>query len=42
MLLEGAYVYPQKAQTLGFVFKFEKADAALADLLGRTVPGRQG
>jgi uncharacterized protein len=33
MLLQGAYVAPQKALGLGFTFKFERAEAALADLL---------
>lgn len=33
MLLQGAFVYPKKAQMLGFQFAFEKPEAALADLL---------
>lgn len=33
MLLQGAYVYPKKALSLGFQFTFEKAESALADLL---------
>ena len=32
-LLEGAFVYPRRAQALGFLFRFEKAEDALADLL---------
>jgi uncharacterized protein (TIGR01777 family) len=32
-LLEGAYIYPRKAQKLGFTFRFEKAEDALEDLL---------
>lgn len=33
MLLQGAFVYPKKAQMLGFRFAFEGPEAALADLL---------
>ncbi|NTV74485.1 MAG: DUF1731 domain-containing protein, partial [Holophaga sp.] len=33
MLLEGSFVYPRKALELGFTFKFEKVEDALADLL---------
>jgi uncharacterized protein (TIGR01777 family) len=33
MLLQGAFVYPKKAQNLGFQFAFEKPEAALIDLL---------
>ncbi|MBL0209721.1 MAG: TIGR01777 family protein [Holophagaceae bacterium] len=33
-VLEGAFVYPLRAQRMGYVFKFEKAEDALADLLG--------
>jgi len=33
MLLEGAFVYPGKALELGFTFRFEKVEEALADLL---------
>ena len=33
MLLQGAYIHPKKALMLGFQFAFEKAEAALADLL---------
>ena len=32
-VLEGAFVYPTKAMKLGYTFKFEKAEDALADLL---------
>ena len=33
-VLEGAFVYPAQALKLGYAFKFEKAEDALADLLG--------
>jgi hypothetical protein len=33
MLLQGAFVYPKKAQMLGFRYAFERPEAALADLL---------
>ncbi|WP_306600520.1 TIGR01777 family oxidoreductase [Geothrix sp. 21YS21S-2] len=33
MLLEGSFVYPRKALELGFTFRFEKVEEALADLL---------
>lgn len=33
MLLEGAFVYPRKAQELGFSFRFERVEDALADLI---------
>jgi len=33
MLLEGAFVYPRKAQELGFAFRFERVEDALDDLL---------
>ena len=33
MLLQGAFVYPAKAQSLGFTFRFERVEEALADLL---------
>jgi len=33
MLLEGAFVYPRRAQALGFAFRYERIEAALADLL---------
>ena len=33
LLLDGAFVYPRKAAELGFTFRFERAEAALADLL---------
>ena len=33
MLLEGAFVYPRAAQALGFAFRYERIEAALADLL---------
>ena len=33
MLLEGSFVYPRKALELGFTFKFERVEEALADLL---------
>jgi uncharacterized protein (TIGR01777 family) len=33
LLLQGAFVYPRKAERLGFVFRFEDADSALLDLL---------
>ncbi|MDE3246863.1 MAG: TIGR01777 family oxidoreductase [Acidobacteriota bacterium] len=33
-VLEGAFVYPARALELGYTFKFEKAEDALADLLG--------
>lgn len=33
MLLEGAFVYPRKALDLGFAFRFERLEEALADLL---------
>ncbi|BDU73096.1 TIGR01777 family oxidoreductase [Mesoterricola silvestris] len=33
MLLEGAFVYPRRAQELGFAFRFERVEDALADLL---------
>jgi len=33
MLLEGSFVYPRKALELGFSFKFETVEEALADLL---------
>lgn len=33
-VLEGAFVYPARALKLGYAFKFEKAEDALADLLG--------
>jgi len=39
MLLEGAFVYPRKAERLGFQFRFPGAAQALADLLGPG-PGR--
>jgi len=32
-VLEGAFVYPRRAVKLGYSFKFEKAEDALADLL---------
>jgi len=32
-LLGGAFIYPRRAQKLGFHFRFEKAEDALADLL---------
>ncbi len=32
-VLEGAFVYPARALELGYAFRFEKAEAALADLL---------
>ncbi len=32
-VLEGAFVYPTQAMKLGYTFKFEKAEDALADLL---------
>ncbi len=32
-ILEGAFVYPKRALELGYAFKFEKAEDALADLL---------
>ena len=32
-VLEGAFVYPTRALALGYVFKFEKAEDALKDLL---------
>lgn len=32
-VLEGAFVYPERALKLGYPFKFEKAEDALADLL---------
>ena len=32
LLLDGAFVYPKKATGLGFTFRFERAEAALADL----------
>ncbi len=34
MLLSGAFVYPRRAEELGFHFKFPEAGAALRDLLG--------
>lgn len=33
-VLDGAFVYPARALKLGYRFKFEKAEDALADLLG--------
>ena len=33
LLLQGAFVYPGKAQDLGFTFTFERVEAALQDLL---------
>ncbi len=33
-VLEGAFVYPARALKLGYRFRFEKAEDALADLLG--------
>lgn len=33
MLLQGAFVYPVKAESLGFTFLYPQAEAALADLL---------
>jgi len=33
MLLEGAYVYPKRAERLGFGFRFARVEDALADLL---------
>jgi uncharacterized protein (TIGR01777 family) len=33
LLLQGAFVYPVRAQTLGFTFRFPRAQAALEDLL---------
>ena len=32
LLLDGAFVYPSKATELGFTFRFERAEDALADL----------
>jgi len=34
MLLEGAFVYPRRAEALGFVFRFPRVEGALEDLLG--------
>ncbi len=33
MLLQGAFVYPARAQALGYGFRFERVEDALADLL---------
>jgi uncharacterized protein len=33
MLLDGAFVYPRKAEKLGFNFKFRDAETAIADLV---------
>jgi len=33
MLLTGAFVYPRRAQSLGFLFKFPSLEAALTDLI---------
>ena len=33
LLLQGAYVLPERAQALGFTFRFPTAEAALEDLL---------
>ncbi len=34
LLLQGAYVQPQRAMALGFTFRFPSAEAALQDMLG--------
>jgi NAD dependent epimerase/dehydratase family enzyme len=33
MLLSGSFVYPRRAQDLGFQFQFERPESALEDLL---------
>ena len=41
MLLEGAYVIPRQAERLGFAFRFERVEDALADLIPVVHPARR-